>query len=222
MFSSKSLQLLYQKMGQKSVKSSVCNLISRHYIAKVLSKITAKEDIYGSKQIKLPTPRFIVLYNGMKQTEEKTVLKLSDAYAKKTEEPELELITTVLNINEGYNERLKSACKLLRDYMTLITKIREKQKMMDLQQATYQAIAECIREDVLKDFLMKHRAEVIAMMLYDFDMEKHIESEKAYEYERGIEDRDKFLVSKWLKKGKSFSEIAEDLDRSEEYVRALV
>ena len=34
---------------------------------------------------------------------------------------------------------------------------------------------------------MKHRAEVIAMMLYDFDMEKHIESEKAYEYERGIE-----------------------------------
>ena len=29
---------------------------------------------------------------------------------------------------------------------------------MDLQQATYQAIAECIREDVLKDFLMKHRA----------------------------------------------------------------
>ncbi len=60
------------------------------------------------------------------------------------------------------------------------------------------------------------------MMLYDFDMEKHIESEKAYEYERGIEDRDKFLVSKWLKKGKSISEIAEDLDRSEEYVRALV
>ena len=192
------------------------------YIAKVLSKITAKEDIYGSKQIKLPTPRFIVLYNGTKQTEEKTVLKLSDAYAKKTEEPELELITTVLNINEGYNERLKSACKLLRDYMTLITKIRKKQKMMDLQQAAYQAIAECIREDVLKDFLMQHRAEVIAMMLYDFDMEKHIESEKAYEYERGIEDRDKFLVSKWLKKGKSFSEIAEDLDRSEEYVRALV
>ena len=25
------------------------------------------------------------------------------------------------------------------------------------------------------------------MMLYDFDMEKHIESEKAYEYERGME-----------------------------------
>ena len=128
------------------------------YISKVLSKITAKEDIYGSKQIKLPTPRFIVLYNGTKQIEEKSVLKLSDAYEKKTEEPELELITTVLNINEGYNEKLKSACKLLRDYMTLITKIRENQKIMDLQQATYQAMEECIRENVLKDFLIKHRA----------------------------------------------------------------
>ncbi len=32
LFSSKSLQSLYLKMGQKSVKSSVCNLISRHYL----------------------------------------------------------------------------------------------------------------------------------------------------------------------------------------------
>ena len=196
------------------------------YISKVLSKITAKEDIYGSKQIKLPTPRFIVLYNGTKQIEEKSVLKLSDAYEKKTEEPELELITTVLNINEGYNEKLKGACKLLRDYMTLITKIREKQKIMDLQQATYQAIEECIRENVLKDFLMRHRAEVIAMMLYDFDMEKHIESEKAYEYERGHEDMEKDmeknLVSRWWKKGKSIEEIVEDLGKTEQYVKTLL
>ena len=180
------LSELYMIEHQSTVNPNM-PLRNLTYISNVLSKITAKEDIYGSKQIKLPTPRFIVLYNGTKQTEEKTVLKLSDAYEKKMVEPELELITTVLNINEGYNEKLKSACKLLRDYMTLITKIREKQKTMDLQQATYQAIAECIRKDVLKDFLMKHRAEVIAMMLYDYDMEKHIESEKAYEYERGME-----------------------------------
>jgi len=151
------LSELYMIEHQSTVNPNM-PLRNLTYISNVLSKITAKEDIYGSKQIKLPTPRFIVLYNGTKQTEEKTVLKLSDAYEKKMVEPELELITTVLNINEGYNEKLKSACKLLRDYMTLITKIREKQKTMDLQQATYQAIAECIREDVLKDFLMKHRA----------------------------------------------------------------
>lgn len=73
-------------------------------------------------------------------------------------EPELELITTVLNINEGYNEGLKNACRLLKDYTILITKIREKQKTMELQYAVYLAIEECIREDVLKEFLVKHRA----------------------------------------------------------------
>lgn len=151
------LSELYMIEHQSTVNPNM-PLRNLTYIANVLSKITAKEDIYGSKQIKLPTPRFIVLYNGTKQIEEKTVLKLSDAYEKKMEEPELELITTVLNINEGYNEKLKSACKLLQDYMTLITKIRENQKKMDLQQATYRAIEECIREDVLKDFLIKHRA----------------------------------------------------------------
>ena len=151
------LSELYMIEHQSTVNPNMPlrNLI---YIARVLSKITAKEDIYGSKQIKLPTPRFVVLYNGTGRMGEKTVLRLSDAYEKELEEPELELVTTVLNINEGYNEQLKNACKLLDDYMTLITKIREKQNVMDLQQATYQAIEECIREDVLKDFLTKHRA----------------------------------------------------------------
>ena len=37
------------------------------------------------------------------------------------------------------------------------------------------------------------------MMLYDFDMEKHIESEKAYEYERGREQgREEGKAEGWL------------------------
>ena len=35
------------------------------------------------------------------------------------------------------------------------------------------------------------------MMLYDYDMEKHIESEKAYEYEKGIEKG----IEKGMEKG---------------------
>ena len=58
------------------------------------------------------------------------------------------------------------------------------------------------------------------MMLYDFDMEKHIESEKAYEYERGREDMEKdmekTLVSRWWKKGKNIEEIVEDLGKPEQ------
>ena len=180
------LSEVYMIEHQSSVNPNM-PLRNLQYITKVLSKLAAEEDIYGSRLISLPTPRFVVLYNGTEPLPEKSVLRLSDAYEKKQEEPELELITTVLNINEGYNEGLKNACRLLKDYTILITKIREKQKTMELQYAVYLAIEECIREDVLKEFLVKHRAEVLAMMLYDYNMEKHIKSEKAYEYERGME-----------------------------------
>ena len=210
------LSELYMIEHQSTVNPNMPlrNLI---YIANVLSKITANEDIYGSRKLALPTPRFVVLYNGNRQIPEKMTLKLSDAYDKKMDKPELELVTTVLNVNEGYNEKLKNTCRLLREYMILITKIREKQKQMDLQQATYLAIEECIREDVLKEFLTRHRAEVIAMVLYDFDMEKHIESEKAYEYERGKADLIKKLYKKY-----TIHEIAEMLEESEKEIMALV
>jgi predicted transposase/invertase (TIGR01784 family) len=38
----------------------------------------------------------------------------------------------------------------------------------------------------------------------------------------GRKDRDKSLIMRWLQKGKTISEIAEDLDQSEEYVRKLM
>ena len=64
------------------------------------------------------------------------------------------------------------------------------------------------------------------MMLYDYDMEKHIKSEKAYEYERGMErgreETEKALATRWWQKGKSLEEIMDDLGKSEQYVRTLL
>ena len=38
----------------------------------------------------------------------------------------------------------------------------------------------------------------------------------------GEQNRDRELIAKWLQKGKTITEIAEDLDRSEEYVKSLI
>ena len=38
----------------------------------------------------------------------------------------------------------------------------------------------------------------------------------------GEQNRDRELIAKWLQKGKTIAEIAEDLDRSEEYVKNLM
>ena len=38
----------------------------------------------------------------------------------------------------------------------------------------------------------------------------------------GEQNRDRELIAKWLQKGKTIAKIAEDLDRSEEYVKSLI
>ncbi|MBU5429286.1 hypothetical protein KQI22_04270 [Kineothrix sp. MSJ-39] len=38
----------------------------------------------------------------------------------------------------------------------------------------------------------------------------------------GEQNRDKTLITKWLQKGKTIAEIAEDLDRTEEYVKKFI
>ena len=38
----------------------------------------------------------------------------------------------------------------------------------------------------------------------------------------GDQNRDKELITKWLQKGKSIAEIAENLDRTEEYVKKFM
>ena len=54
--------------------------------------------------------------NGIKNRPEWEVLKLSDMFEMPTDDPQLELKALLLNINEGFNEDLKKACKTLGDY----------------------------------------------------------------------------------------------------------
>lgn len=69
-----------------------------------------KESLYSKKQIRLPVPRFVVFYNGTADQPDRRILRLSDAFEKKTEEPELELKVLVLNINPGKNLSLMKKC----------------------------------------------------------------------------------------------------------------
>ena len=44
------------------------------YISDLYSKITKDENLYGEKMIKIPTPRFIIFYNGEEKRPEKEIL----------------------------------------------------------------------------------------------------------------------------------------------------
>lgn len=144
-------------------------------------------DIYGSRQLELPTPQAIVFYNGNKKVPEKSLLRLSDSFKVKLDENYLELKIKVLNINYGQNKDLMAKCKRLKDYSIFIYKVRcYAIKMNTLEKAVDKSISECIKENVLSDILSKHRGEVLNMILTEYDEQAHIANEKKWSYEDGI------------------------------------
>lgn len=118
--------------------------------------------------------------------------KLSDAYVRPTEHPELEVCVTVVNINSGYNENLKETCGLLKEYMQYVEKVRAYTKTMKLNQAVSKAVEECIEDGILADFLTVWKSEVIAVSIFEYDerreKKKLLQTERKYARLEGIEE----------------------------------
>ena len=97
---------------------------------------------------------------------------------------------------------------------------------MPIEEAVEQAITECIREGILKDFLEKNRREAIRVSIYEYDEERHIRQEREEAREEGErvgwEKGRLELIRKKLAKGKSIPEIAEALEEEEETIRELI
>lgn len=58
-------------------------------------------------------------------------------------------------------------------------------------------------------------------MTIEMKMDQRYEQGRKKGRNEGEQNRDKELITKWLQKGKSIAEIAENLDRTEEYVKSL-
>jgi len=174
------------------------------YVSKVLQGQMKDQDIYSSRQIKLPTPKFVVFYNGTDEQPEKQILRLSDAYEKQLEEIELELTVTVYNINYGHNQKLLEACQTLKEYAQYVAAVREYAKEMPLAEAVESAVDSCIRQGILADFLRKNRAEAIEMSIFEYDEEKHLKSEREIWLAEGIASE---IVSMGLECGLSKEQI---------------
>ena len=156
------------------------------YVSDLLQNYVKDFDLYGRGLVKIPAPRFIVFYNGREKQPERRVYKLSDAFSKKQDEPELELTVTVLNINAGNNAELLGNCKTLREYMQYIERVREYATQMVIEEAVERAITECIREGILAEFLKRNRAEAIKVSIYEYNEELHLENVRREGYEEGM------------------------------------
>ena len=119
------------------------------YVSRQYEKLTLGKDLYSGKQLPLPTPQFIVFYNGRIKQPEKKILRLSDAYTIQSGEINLELAVTQLNINPGYNEALKQKCPVLFEYICFVERVRHYSETLPPAEAVIRAVDECIREGIL-------------------------------------------------------------------------
>ena len=99
------------------------------YVADLLQKIVKDKNLYSSSLVGIPTPKFVMFYNG---TDEEAA-------------------------------------------------------QMEIAEAVNRAVDECIAEGVLGDFLSEHRAEAVAMSIYEYDEEKHMKAEREEHYALGFQ-----------------------------------
>ena len=158
------------------------------YLPKLFEALLRKRgaNIYGSRLIKLPTPHYIVFYNGLKDARERYELRLSDAF----EKPGgcVEVVAEVININAGRNRELLKRCRRLGDYAELVSRIRDNQaKGMEIEKAVEAAVNSCIQDGVLVDFLVKHKAEAVGMLLTEYNEAETMEMFREEAFEEGLE-----------------------------------
>lgn len=188
---------LYEHQSSYNPNMPVRGLI---YFAELYSGYIQKNklDVYSTKQINLPVPRYIIFYNGTKNEPEKKELRLSECFkysAQQSDEleqkemkPCLELTATMLNINIGNNDELMKKCNKLYQYSEFVRLVRKHLKKCDINVAINLAIDEAISNNILKDILQKQRAEVCRMILTEYNEELHMKNERKIAIEEGYKE----------------------------------
>ena len=173
------------------------------YFARQYEKYIAENEynIFGNKRIPIPTPQYVVFYNGNSWKQERKVLKLSDSFAANRIGGCMELEVLQLNINYGHNKEIMEKCKPLWEYSIFIGKIKSYSKSMPIEEAVDKAVKECIEQDILRDILIKHQAEVKDMILTEYDEEKtmrlfrkEFEEEAAEQVRKAKEEAEKRIA----------------------------
>ena len=177
------------------------------YIAHVYEKIIDRVKLYKTKLEKIPTPEFIVLYNGKEPYPDRETLRLSDAFkdacdllSVENAVQSLELIVQVYNINHGHNAEILEKSRTLGGYSVFVEKVREYATNLSLEEAMKKAVKYCLDNNILKTFLETHSSEVFNMLLeWNLEEAKTAWCEEARE--EGREERDMEITRNALAKG---------------------
>lgn len=164
-----------------------------------------RKSILSSKIVKIPTPKFIVFYNGSETEPGSRSMKLSDAFIREDKSGDFEWTAKIININPKCSFPLQKNCRPLYDYISYVYRVKENRKSgIGKKESVEEAVDWAIREKLLNGFFKKQRAEVIGMSLTEFDMEEF----KRVCYEDGVFDKAVEAAENLLREGDSPEKIA--------------
>lgn len=173
------------------------------YISSLFSSMTKELNLYGTKPIELPTPQFVVFYNGLQEQPDRKILKLSDLYTVKGEcNLELEAVEKAIEecIREGILKEFLEKNKAEARNMSIFEYDQEKRLRQEREEAWEEGRKVGVEAGILQG------------------LEKGLAQGK----EQGKYDMLCKLIQKKLNKGKNTAEIAKELEEPEEVIIGIL
>ena len=131
------------------------------YFAELYQKHLTKQDrdLFTTALVKIPTPNFVVFYNGSRDMPDVTKLRLSEAFEIPAENGDFEWTATMLNINAGRNKTLLQKCKPLYHYSCYVDRVKSNVRSgMTKENAVSEAVNFAIQNDFLDGYFKIQKA----------------------------------------------------------------
>ena len=150
------------------------------YVTRLYEHIQNPRDRYSRALKKIPVPVFYVFYNGRENIPAQKILRLSDSFIKQPETPTLELVVKLININYDKDSQILKSCEPLGQYSRFVEAVR-RHIAVDKEHGFENAIKECIKNDILREYLQRKSREVVNMLIaeYDYDTDIAVQREEA-------------------------------------------
>ena len=150
------------------------------YVTRLYEYIQNPRDRYSRALKKIPVPVFYVFYNGRENIPAQKILRLSDSFIKQPETPSLELVVKLTNINYDKDSQILKSCEPLGQYSRFVEAVR-RHIAVDKEHGFENAIKECIKNDILREYLQRKSREVVNMLIaeYDYDTDIAVQREES-------------------------------------------
>ena len=215
---------------QSSINNNMC-LRDLLYAAELILRMIDPKDLYKEAPVKIPNPKFVVLYNGERYMPPFDEQKLSDNFLNEEQEYSLQLKLDVYNINIDAGSKLLEKSPTLKQYSMFVERVREysKEKETLIERDMVEIMNSCIEDGILPEFLSKYGREAVGMMFRELTQEEALEMSRQDGYDLGVEKgevsgriAEKLEMAKALKsKGVNIDIIAETSGLSVEEIEKL-